>query len=66
VDSGKKYFEKYITLSNNMAHGAAIWEAAIPVLKNKIFDLSPISLICHHQVHGYSNGKVTHSYWGQI
>jgi hypothetical protein len=48
-----------------MAHGAVIWETAIPVLKNKLFDISPIAINCHHQVHGYGNGKVTHSYWKQ-
>lgn len=58
-------FEKYITVPNNMAHGAAIWETTMPLLKNPLFDISPVSFNSHHQVHGYSNGKVTHSFWEQ-
>lgn len=60
----KKAFKKYITVSNNVAHGTAIWGAAVPVLKNKIFNMSRVQMLCYHQVHGYSNGKIAHGYWG--
>ena len=56
-------FSKFITQSNNMAHGHAIWEVSLPILKNKLVDLSPVTAMKHHEVHGSSNGRVTWSFW---